>query len=127
MLNFRFRPEPAMQKQQNVSLQLVQFRRQGEMGVLDWQLDYGKTQAEFESFESWTVANRLEWVSPEGKATVLVDPEIRDLGMGRYRIRYRFDATFLPQDINKWELVYRTPARVYDVMVPVTLKNIPLP
>ena len=82
---------------------------------------------EFESFESWVTENRLQLVSPAGKAFETTDYDFPEQGRKLVAV-YRFPANG-PQlgDRKGWSAVYRTPAPLVEFPVRFDLREIPLP
>jgi hypothetical protein len=92
-------------------------------------LDYPAGGRKLESFQSWVVNNELALVNADGKRRrVARDYVLESSTPRRAVISYHFTdkdgARGRPQD---WKVSYRTPARIIDVPIAFTFKDVPLP
>src|SRR5205823_12532400 len=95
------------------------------------ELTYPPGIPQFESFESWTIANRIRLVSPDGaKSFATDDYEIQTVGP-RMLAAYRFKEDAAKGLVNPaakgWSLVYDASSPPIEFTVPFELKDIPLP
>ena len=95
------------------------------------ELNYPPNIPKFESFESWTMENRLRLVSPDpAKSFSPDDHEILVQGskvIAVYRFKEDAKRGLVNPASKAWKLVYEAPSPPVEFAVPFELKDVPLP
>lgn len=117
-------------KDAGVAVTLVQVG----VGKKHWTFDLEIENPEmppFESFQSWTANNRIHLERTKGgkKEIWTHNPseESADVSGRRAKIRYSFTGAQNQGALSEWTLVYRTPSRIVETILPFTLRDVPLP
>jgi hypothetical protein len=107
-----------------------------DKGVWDAEIElrYPEGGPKFDTYQSWLVNNKVYLQNRKDKSVIFVprtsDEEQRLRTDNRAVIVYHFaERKGSPRLVNPndWDLVYRTPARLVQVTVPFTFREVPLP
>lgn len=131
MLTFRF---PALKanavlEQEEVTVRVLSVKEGPDRWRIDVQIDNPEGTPTFDTYQSWLDNNRIELVRVEGGRRQVWLPEPNeeiDENQRRARIRYSFAANPAKGKLADWTLVYRTPGRIVELVVPYSFKNVPL-
>ncbi len=130
MLAFRF-PElkEGVLEQEEVTVRVLDVKQGLDRWQVDVQIDNPEGTPTFDSYQSWLNNNRIELVRGAGakRQVWLPEPnEAIDENQRRARITYSFAATPAKGKPGDWALIYRTPGRMVELVVPYRFKDVPL-
>lgn len=132
MLTFHFptlKTDAALE-QEEVSVRLAKVKEGLDRWLVEVQIDNPEGTPGFESFQTWLDNNRISLVKGDGKSARTLKPEPNEtvfLETNRKAlIQYAFPAPAQGK-LSEWSLVYRTPGRIVELVVPYKFENVPLP
>jgi hypothetical protein len=133
MLTFRF-PKikaQASQEQEEVAVRLTSVKEGLDRWLVEVQIDNPEGTPAFESFQTWLDNNRIWLVrgEPGKEKTWLPEPNeaVLHLEDRKAVVQYAFAAPQGRGKISDWTLVYRTPGRIVELVVPYRFEKVPLP
>ena len=121
---------PKLPAQEGIASVLKRFEKDGNVWEAELEFTYPPKLPVFESFESWTTANRVWLAGPDGKMFFPTDHAASTAG-SRMSATYYFKedpAKGLVGPAGKgWALVCEVPSAPIEFAVPFELKEVPLP
>jgi hypothetical protein len=126
LMSFQFDPHTGkpldnQKEQKGVSVAIVRSTAEGNDWIVEMEMDYGKSEVAWESFEDyWLRGNILRLIPPKGEP---IQFELENIDR-----QLRYVAKNRAKQVGKdWKLDYRTPGPMREVKIPFDLKQIPLP
>jgi hypothetical protein len=118
--------------QEDVKVAVTSIRRVSEALLVTVEIENPKETPAFDSHQSWVDNNRLLlFRGTDNKKQVFTAITSNVAAQAtRARITYAFAESAelpLPKTLDGWTLQYETPARIVELTVPFTLKDLPLP
>lgn len=102
-----------------------------QLWTFDLEIENPPETPDFESFQSWLDNNRihLERMTASGKEIWPHRPDDweADRVGRRAKLKYAFVGAGDKGSPSDWTLVYRTPGRIVETVIPFTLRDVPLP
>jgi hypothetical protein len=133
MLTFTFNKlaKGEKQKQDDVTVELTNFKPDEELWFLDCSVKYPENGPKFESFQSFLVGNEAYLIDKKGRKLDNAGYETGGTNETTSFMNYRFTedegkkiALGKPAD---WKLIYRTPGMIAETPIHFDFKDIPLP